>query len=201
MKAQKVCPNKSCGRTVHARVSQCSCGHIFYERKGKPQEKTKAASSGPGPGKKCCGGCNTYVGVRNRNCPNCNFDFASAKVKPEVQTPVKSAVPKLPEAKPVEKIRDSKVPDVPANRVFYYEGVFDRTGVNQGDVLVPAGKPAFDLKDFSPSGIKEWAVKVAKAYTHGRLTCGALEYFSRRFYKYPNDKETEQKITEALYGL
>lgn len=49
-------------------------------KKVKQKQATKAASTGPGLGKKFCPECNALIGARSTKCPECGHEF-QAKAK------------------------------------------------------------------------------------------------------------------------
>lgn len=99
-----------------------------------------AISDTPGRGRKHCPSCNKYVGVRSRNCPNCQFAFvsgATAPTKPPTKkflnppTTPKISVPEKPvETKShvdrVNYLRDELIRELNRLSKSYGRGIVDQ---------------------------------------------------------------------------
>ena len=90
-KGKKTCPK--CSGICSTGSSECSCGHIFYQKKIKPEKdpNIKIASRG----KKFCPGCDEQIGIRTSSC-SCGHVFYEKKIKSEIK--VKSHKKTAPKA-------------------------------------------------------------------------------------------------------
>jgi hypothetical protein len=157
-----------------------------------------------------CPKCSAQNHVRRAACEKCGAPMKEVKFADPVKAKeagkkvMEENAPvfkKLAAAEKVEKVRGTVVNATPENRIYPFSGAKEPDGCMYGTVLVPAGAAPIKLKNFEADTIQSWAEETCRAYKYGRLTYGALEYFARKFYDYPTDKKTEQKIKDALYGL
>lgn len=186
MKAQKTCPG--CQAQVHARRSSCDCGHVFYEKKAKPEAKPK--TEGAGRGKKQCPSCQAYVGIRNAVCPHCQTAFVP-KVKennPAIIRPNPASTEKpVRVAKGEEQKQSFKITAGTGN-------------TNLKVCLVPAGTCPVKVTDWTKEGLLEWARKVQleeekKGYA---LANEGLAYWARTFYTFFRDTDKEALVKETF---
>lgn len=76
-KGIKLCP--SCNKSHGPRTIECSCGHVFLERKRKVKDvKTKSGERG----KKVCPHCEAIKAARSRFC-ECGYNFMTKTLEPK----------------------------------------------------------------------------------------------------------------------
>ncbi len=174
---QKTCPK--CNASIHARKSTCDCGHVFYETKAKVEAKPKA--EGAGPGRKQCGHCNEFVGVRCAKCPSCGTDFQSKK-----------------QGTPLAENPAIIGPVVTDKKVFKIIGGTGKTDLKI--CTVPAGKCPVELKEWSREGLLGWAGKVQEAESKKGyvLANEGLAYFARQFFNFWRDADKETLVKETF---
>lgn len=175
MKAQKTCPK--CKTGVHARKSSCDCGHVFYETKTK--QKAPSSNTGAGPGRKQCGNCNQFVGVRNAVCPNCKTEFTKAEA--------------------VSKVKALKAENL-GEQIKLFKITRGTGNTNLKVCLVPAGVCPVKVTDWTKEGLLDWASAVQvemekKGYT---MANEALAYWARTFFVFYKDDEKETLVKETF---
>ena len=155
-------------------------------------------TKGPSRGRKLCN-CGEYIGVRVQQ-HSCGFSFVKKEV---VEKPITPVVTKEKDVSPKITLITEKTKDggVEANKNFdYYAPHLVTGGAGARNILLPAGKCPVDLKDFTEEGVKAWADKVAEicAESKGFLSRCALEYYSRRYYRYGVETAKEKVIRKTL---
>ena len=120
----------------------------------------------PGKGRKHCGGCNRYVGVRTKTC-GCGFTFQTG-----LESKVKNKKVKARKRKQAPK----KQPEVEQEE----EWVKPRWLI-----YAPAGKPKVTLEGHTRAKVKDWLVKTRSiARSEGmEFSPGAFKYYITYFYK------------------
>jgi hypothetical protein len=118
-----------------------------------------------GRGRKQCGECKIYIGVRTKVCV-CGKVFTRQKKKTEAVTTTVRRTRKTGVNPPAEK---KSAPD--------YSGGLSR-------VYAPAGKCPFDLESTEFDAVREWSGKVRESGEAKRnfYTVNALKYYVRYYY-------------------
>lgn len=157
------------------------------------QEKTPSVFDGPGRGRKKCAGCGKYIGVRNKVCFLCGYNFPSkytsnVKVtKLQQNTKKATATVSKDDSKPKMKLPRGIDPNKWIHRI-----------------LIPAGKCPAKLESTDREAIQEWIAKIEKVYTANNeiLLPKGYRYYARHFYDVHTEpdefKLVQQTITEIL---
>jgi len=114
------------------------------EEKNKLALETKPIKSGPGPGKKYCKGCNSYVGARTQVC-KCGFSFAGPK---QQELPITVG--------PIIQLAPVKITAIPENPEFVYEHLrLDSWEKEQAERIIAKKDILNETRDerfFAPTG-------------------------------------------------
>lgn len=171
-------------------MSKVSSIKIFEdeERGGESEQKSdpvlgKSIWKEPGRGRKKCGGCQLYIGVRSGKCPDCGFVFSKrddAGTAPHIDNAsndnestlsLKKQTVSDKKKKSVEKESDSTLEKSDFGRKKYR-------------VLIPAGYPPVKLSSSNDSDVEEWvkAVCAAGEEKYQIFTPDAMQYYARYYF-------------------
>lgn len=131
-----------------------------------------------GRGRKLCSGCQKYIGIRTRKCPNCG------KVDDNMAVPSPRAV-----VREIGKVDDNMV--VPSPRAVVQQGreIGERRLLSVS-TPAPHVMPCPKLNGDSYEEVSQWAAKVMETgYKEDRLfTLPALQYYVREFFEYGSNQ-------------
>ena len=120
-RGQKIC--LECGKATGARTHTCECGYNFLPKKKNEKPVGEKSNSQEvevvekiGKGRKKCPECGTIVGVRTKECSNCQFNFFGKKeeIEPEekqVEPEVKETIDETEDPEIDETVEDVENPE------------------------------------------------------------------------------------------
>lgn len=149
-----------------------------------------------GRGRKKCGGCQLYIGVRSSKCPDCGFIFSK---RVEADSAINSdgldnedtlSLKKQSSADKKKKVVDNKESEPTLDKSDF--------GRKKYRVLIPAGYPPVKLSSSNDSDVEEWvkAVCAAGEEKYQIFTPDAMQYYAR--YYFDTFGEEYQKICSII---
>jgi hypothetical protein len=124
-----------------------------------------------------CSGCGQFNHIKRPCCTKCGNKFTTTKV--------------------VEKklVKNGKVKTVKVHKTVI-EAPVSREYLPNGNIVAPAGKCPFELKELNLQSVRTWIAKLQEKF-QGKLSVDAILYFVNQFH-WRFDETGQFKVAEQL---